>query len=124
MDNGESRDCKDAENERRIDHLVNLVEKQTRTERHLEEHSDIANSKENIEHAKQVNQDRQDEIENLKNIIAHGENVNNDYLENTEKRFRYTEGYLNHNADHMDDQSFKNAKAKQEHRKDQMDCLK
>ena len=119
-----NRDSEDFKRERRVDHLINLVEKQTRTERHLEEHSDISSSKENIEHAKSVNDDRQCEIENLKNILAHGENYNNNYKENTEKRLLYTEGYLNHNAEHMDNKSFKNAKAKQEHRKDQLDQLK
>lgn len=121
--NGKSED-KTLEKERRVDHLVNLVEKQTRTERHLEEHSDISKSPENIEHAKQLNDERQSEIENLKNILARGENVNNNQKENTEKRLLYSEGYLNHNAEHMDKKSFKNAKAKQEHRKEQLDQMK
>lgn len=110
--------------EGRVNHLVNLVEKQTRTQRHLEEHSDISSSPENLEHAKELNRERQAEIENLKNILANGENVNNNYKDNTEKRLLYTEGYLNHNADHMDNQSFKNAKEKQENRKNQLDQLK
>ena len=117
-------DGKGQEKERRVQHLVNLVEKKTRTERHLEEHSDISHSPSNIEHAKQVNEDREQEITNLKNILAHGENCNNDYKECTEKRLNYTEGYLNHNAEHMDKESLKNAKAKQEHRKEQLDQLK
>jgi len=117
-------DSKGLEKERRVDHLVNLVEKQTRTERHLEEHSDISSSPENIEHAKQVNEGRQYEIDNLKNILAHGENYNNDEKENTEKRLLYTESYLNHNAEHMDRESFKNAMEKQEHRKSQLDQMK
>ncbi|MDD3172304.1 MAG: hypothetical protein PHF63_01325 [Herbinix sp.] len=119
-----NRDNEEFKRERRVDHLVNLVEKQTRTERHLEEHSDISSSPDNIEHAKQVNEERQSEINNLKNILAHGENYNNNYKENTEKRLLFTEGYLNHNAEHMDNQSFKNAKEKQEHRKDQLDQMK
>ena len=41
---GRHHDNKGLENERRIDHLVNLVERKTRTERHLEEHSDISSS--------------------------------------------------------------------------------
>lgn len=124
MNSEKNKDKKELEKERRVDHLVNLVEKQTRTERHLEEHSDISSSPENIEHAKQVNEERQNEINNLKNILAHGENYNNDYKENTEKRLLYSEGYLNHNSEHMDQESFRNAKTKQEHRKDQLDQLK
>lgn len=124
MDNDKNWDKRGLENERRIDHLANLVEKQTRTERHLEQHTDISSSPENIEHAKQIQQEREGEIENLKNKIAHGENSSNNYKENTEKRYLYTEGYLNHNADHMDKESFNNAKEKQEHRKEQLDSLK
>jgi hypothetical protein len=124
MSTENTRDKKEIERERKVDHLINLVEKQTRTERHLEEHSDISSSPDNIEHAKRVNEERQDEIENLKNILSHGENYNNNYKENTEKRLLFSEGYLNHNADHMDQESFNNAKAKQEHRKEQLDQLK
>jgi hypothetical protein len=124
MDTENNSDNKELEKERRVHHLINLVEKQTRTERHLEEHSDISSSPENIEHAKQVNEERQWEIENLKNILAHGENCNNNHRENTEKRLLYSEGYLNHNAERMDNRDFKNAKIKQEHRKDQLDQMR
>ena len=110
------------ENERRVDHLVNLVENKTRTERHLEEHADIP-SRENKEHAKQVQNKRQEEIENLKNIIVNGEHSNNDQLKNTKKNYEYTEGYLNHNAEHMDPDTLARTQEKQAHRKDQMDLL-
>ena len=113
---------KSLETKNRVDNLINLVEKQTRTERHLEEHSDISSSPENIEHAKKVNQDRQHEIENIKNILADGEQKN--IIKNTEKRMRNTGGYLNNNADHMNSQDLKNAQAKQEHRKEQLDQMK
>jgi len=124
MEKGRHRDNKELENERRIDHLVNLVERKTRTERHLEEHSDISSSPENIQHAKEINKQRENEIQNLKNIIAHGENSSNNHKENTEKRLRYTEGYLNHNAAHMDQETFENTKRKQEHRKEYLDNYK
>lgn len=112
------------ENERRIDHLRNIVEKQTRSERHLEEHSDISKSSENIAHVKDIQRERENEIQNLKDIIAHGENHTNDQLENTKKRLKYTEGYLNHNADQMDDETLESTKRKQEHRREQVDQLK
>lgn len=124
MDNGRSRDNRGLENERRINHLVDLVEKSTRTQRHLEEHSHIS-SPSNIEHAKKIQKERQDQIENLKNIIAYRDNCSREkHLKNTEKRFLYAEGYLNNNADHMDEQTFKNAKEKQEHRKEQLDSYR
>lgn len=125
MDNGRSNNNKGTENERRINHLVNLVERSTRTQRHLEEHSDISSSQKNIEHAKNIQKERKDQIDNLKNIIAYGDDYNREkHIKNTEKRFLYTEGYLNNNADRMDNETFKNAKEKQEHRKEQMNSYR
>lgn len=124
MDNNGKWNTQGVENERRIDQITNLVEKQTRTERHLEQHSDISSSPENVEHVKQIQKERQCEIDHLKDKIAHGDNSSNNYKKNTEKRLLYTEGYLNHNADHMDKETFQNAMAKQQHRKEQLDSLK
>ncbi len=112
-----------SENERRVDHLINLVERETRTERHLEQNSDISNP-ENIKHAKEVQQGRNEEIKNLKNIIVHGEHSNNNQVKNLEKRYEYTNGYLDHNADHMDKETLNNTVEKQEHRKDQLNSMK
>ncbi|NLO08915.1 MAG: hypothetical protein GX129_03485 [Clostridiales bacterium] len=125
MDNNKPGDKKGIENERRVNHLVNLIEKSTRTRRHLEEHSDISKSPENIEHVKDIQNERKDQIENLKNIIAYGDETSKErHMKNTEKRFLYTEGYLNNNADHMDEETFRKAKEKQEHRKEQLDSYK
>lgn len=115
---------KGEENERRIEHLENLVENKTRTERHLEENSEISHSPSNIQHAKELQKERQSEIDHLKDKIVYGDSVCNNEKENTEKRLLYTEGYLNHNAEHMDQDAFQNAKAKQERRKDQIDSMK
>ena len=112
------------ENERRIDQLENIVEKKTRTERHLEQNVDIPRSEQNMNHINKVQQERNEEISNLKNIIVNGEHSNNDQLKNTEKRYQYTEGYLNHNADHMSKDTLDNTKEKQRHRKEQIDQLK
>lgn len=111
------------ENERRVDHLVNLVERETRTERHLEQNSDISDP-DNIEHAKRVQQQRKEEIDNLKNIIVNGEHSNNNQAKNLEKRIEYTDGYLKHNADHMNKETLRSTVEKQEHRKDQLNSLK
>lgn len=125
MGNNNNREKKGVENEGRINHLVNLIEKSTRTQRHLEEHSDISNSPENIQHAKEIQEERKNQIDNLKNIIAYGDNNSKDkHMKNTEKRFLYTEGYLNNNTDRMDEETFKKAKEKQEHRKEQLDSYK
>ena len=112
------------ENERRIDQLENLVKKETRTERHLEQNADIPRSPEVAEHINKIQQERQNEISNLKNIIVNGVHSNNDQLKNTEKRYNYTEGYLNHNADHMSKKSLESTLEKQKSRREQIDQLK
>ncbi|KXZ39700.1 hypothetical protein SAMN05661008_00622 [Alkalithermobacter thermoalcaliphilus JW-YL-7 = DSM 7308] len=113
-----------AENARRIDDLINTVERYTRTERHLEQHSDIS-SPEQIQHAKQIQNERKEHIENLKNIIAYGEHANADTpFENLKQNYEYTEGYLNNNADHLDEETINNIKEKQQHRKDQMKFMR
>lgn len=112
------------ENEGRIDQLENLVEKETRTKRHLENTADIPSSKQNMEHVQQIQQERREEIDHLKNIIVSGEHSNNDQLENLEKRYNYTEGYLNHNADHMSKDTLDKTEERQKHRKEQMDQLR
>lgn len=110
------------ENERRVDQLVDLVEKHTRTERHLEQHKDIS-SPDQIKHAKDIQASRENEIDNLKNIIVKGEHSNNNELDNVKKRYKYAEGYIQHNKDHMEDNTIEMTKEKQEHRKEQIDFL-
>ena len=111
------------ENKRRLEQLENLVEAHTRTERHLEQHSDIA-SEEQIKRAEELQKIREDQIEHLEDIIAYGENVNNDELKNLERNYEYTKGYMNHNLEHMDDETLNKTKEKQEHRKEQMEFYK
>lgn len=105
----------------RVDQLINLVEKHTRTERHLEQHSDISDP-ESLESAEEIQRKREEGIDNLKNIIAYGEHEN-DEIENLKRNIKYTEGYLDHNKDHMDDETLENTIEKQKHRKEQLDSL-
>lgn len=113
-----------SENQRRVDNLIDIVEKHTRTERHLEQYEDSGiPSPENIEHAKKVQGFREDEIDNLKNIITTGQHSNNNELDNVKKNYKYTEGYLNNNSDTMESHTLDHTKKKQEHRKEQIDNL-
>ena len=112
-----------SENECRAQQLENLMEKQVKTRRHLEEYSDISSSPSNIMHAKELQRERQTEIDHLKDILAKDQ-TGGCQKENTEKRLISTEGYLNNNADHMDMDTFRNTKAKQERRKEQLDSMK
>lgn len=109
-------------NERRIEELMKINNRYVRTERHLEQHSDISNP-ENLEHSERIQDDRQQQMENLKNIVAYGKHEQEDEEENLRKRLEYTDGYINHNANHMDEETLEQTLEKQEHRKEQLDFM-
>ncbi|MDP4091004.1 MAG: hypothetical protein Q8930_17280 [Bacillota bacterium] len=123
-DNNKSKDEweRKEENAARIDQLVNIVDHYTRTERHLEEHSDISDP-ENLAHAKEIQEARKEEIENLKDIIAYGKHENQDEVKNLERNLEYTGNYLKDYKDVMDEKTLERTKEKQAHRQDQMDSL-
>ncbi|AGC68450.1 hypothetical protein Cst_c14610 [Thermoclostridium stercorarium subsp. stercorarium DSM 8532] len=109
-------------NERRIEELLNINNRYVRTERHLEQHADIADP-ENVRHSEKVQQERLKQMENLKNIIVYGKHEQEDQVENLKKRIEYTDGYLRNNADKMDEETLENTLEKQEHRREQLDFL-
>jgi hypothetical protein len=108
--------------EKRLDQLVDLVEKHTRTERHLEQHSDIARP-EAVAHSEEIQNEREQEINNLKNIIAHGKHVNVDDAANLQRNYEFTNGYLKENADRMDNETLQKTKEKQENRQEHMNNM-
>lgn len=108
----------------KVNELENVIEKYTRTERHLEQHSDIANT-ESIEQAKEKQKEREEKIETLESKIINGEGGSKrTEAENLEKNIRYGEGYLNHNSENMNQHDLENLKDKQENRKDTLNSLK
>ncbi|AGK98809.1 hypothetical protein [Clostridium pasteurianum] len=121
--NTKNKSSKDQEKSNRINELENVVEKYTRTERHLEQHSDIANN-DSIDEAKDKQRKRKDKIESLENKIIHGEGGATNEKENLKKNIQYGEGYINHNADNMNESDLQNLKDRQENRKDTLNTLK
>ena len=123
--NDNQKAAQQRENERRVDQLINLVENKTRTERHLEQHSDIGDP-DRLDHAHEVQHERENQIDDLKNAIVYGDNTKNDtqnQLESLKKNYTFSQGYIDHNADHMDPKALDNLQKKQEHRKEQIDIL-
>lgn len=59
----------DDKKERKVDNLINLVENHTRTERHLEQYSDIGNPIYK-EMAREKQSAREEQIESLKNQLV------------------------------------------------------
>jgi hypothetical protein len=115
------------ENKNKVEELINVVDNYTRTQRHLEQYSDIGDPK-NVEHARKIQNVREEEINNLTNKISYGngrtDTTVNDEINNLEKNYMYAEGYLDHNAEHMPKEDFKNLKEKQENREEKINELK
>jgi len=113
MENYEKKD-------RQLENLENLVENYTRTERHLEQYSEIGNP-ENKEHAKQVQKVREAEIKNLENQIKDDNKITPEqHLENVKEKYYSTEGYIQNNKDGMNEEMLKNLQEKQQHREEQI----
>ena len=110
------------QDEKRIDQLMNLVDKHTRTERHLEQHSDIA-TPEAIAHSKEVQNEREQEIHNLKNVIAYGKHINVDEVTNLQRNYEFTNSYIDANENRMDSETLQRTKEKQENRAEHMDNI-
>jgi len=118
----DSREDLKKTNERRVEELLNINNKYVRTQRHLEEHSDIA-SPEQLQHAFEIQSDREERMENIKNLISDNTQSRTENIDALEKRIAYTGGYIDHNSENMDPESLENAKEKQAHRKEQLENL-
>lgn len=125
--NNEKNKVDKIENKHRVEQLVNVVDNYTRTQRHLEQYSNIGNPK-NVDHARRIQNEREKEINNLTNKLAYGtgtvDNPVSDELDNLQKNYKYAEGYLEHNADHMPKDDIENLKEKQKNRREKIDELK
>jgi hypothetical protein len=118
----DSDERNEIERANRIEELESLVETHTRTERHLEQHSDIASSK-GIRDAEKKQAEREDIISSLEDKIAHGASTNTDEAEGLEKNYIFAKGYMEHNADHMPKEDLENLKGKQQNRRDKMNGI-
>ena len=109
-------------NDRRIEALLKISNRYVRTQRHLEENSDIA-SLDQIKHSFKIQDEREARMENLKNIIAYGKHEQVDEVGNLKKNLEFTNHYIQHHKDHMDENTLQNSKTKQEHRKEQLNFI-
>lgn len=109
--------------ERQVENLVNLVEKHTRTERHLEQYSDIG-SKEGKERAREKQDVREYEMENLKDKIVSNNNASKiEQVQNLADNYKGAQIYMEENYEKMSDERLRNMENRQQHRKDQIESL-
>jgi len=121
MENFDKNNKKD----RQLDNLINLVENHTRTKRHLEQYSHIGDE-ENKEHAREIQEIREEQIDDLKEKLNGKGDIQTkeEQIENLEKRYENTQGYIKNNKDNMNEQILSNIEEKQEKRRIQLDNLK
>ena len=111
--------------DRKLDNLINIVENHTRTERHLEQYSEIGNP-ENKERAREKQDLREKQIDTLKQqIIGNEPNgpTKQEQMENLKENYQFGEGYIKSNRNHMNQIDLENLKRRQENRKTQMENL-
>lgn len=110
--------------ERQIDNLTNLVENHTRTERHLEQYSEIG-SKENKDNAREKQEIREKQMQDLKEqILGEKENeTKQEQVENIIENYNSTAGYMEKNYENISEQDRENLEKKQENRMEQVKNL-
>ncbi len=110
--------------DRQLENLENLVENHTRTQRHLEQYSNIGNP-ENRDNARKVQKVREEEIKVLENKIKGEDDIitPEEHLENVKERYFNTEGYIKNNKDNMNEEALRNLYEKQQRREEQIKYL-
>ena len=117
MENFEKKD-------RQIDNLINIVENHTRTERHLEQYSNIGN-KANKENARKIQKIREEQMNDLKEQIkgVNNKQTREEQLENVIEKYINAEGYIINNKDNMSEEQLNNMEKKQDNREIQIENL-
>lgn len=107
--------------EQQIENLENLVENHTRTERHLEQYSEIGD-KDNKENARNIQKIREEEISNLESKLKDEDKYTSpeEQLKNLKENYYNTQNYIDNNRDSIDEQMLNNLLEKQQHREEQI----
>lgn len=111
--------------ERKVDNLINIVEKHTRTKRHLEQYSEIGNP-EYKEIARNKQDLREKQIDELKNQLTGNEKespTKQEQIENLKENYYFGEGYIKNNKEQMNKEDLQNLQQRQQNRKIQIENL-
>ena len=120
MENFDNNERKD----RQLENLENLVENHTRTQRHLEQYSEIGDP-ENKENARKIQKIREQQIKELESKLKDEDKYISpeELLENLKQNYISTQGYIEKNRDSIDEQMLNNLLEKQQHREEQINFL-
>lgn len=115
---------KENKKDKQLDNLINLVEKHTRTERHLEKYSNL-DSKQDKENAREIQKNREEGIRNLKEKLNGSDiQTKDEQIQNLEKKYENTNQYIKNNREEMNVETLRKLGSKQENRKNQLENLK
>lgn len=120
MENFDNNERKD----RQLENLENLVENHTRTQRHLEQYSEIGDPN-NKENARKIQKIREQQIKELESKLKDEDKYISpeEHLENLKENYISTQGYMKNNRDSIDEQMLNNLLEKQQHREEQINFL-
>ena len=107
--------------DRQLENLENLVENHTRTERHLEQYSNIGDY-DNKENARKIQKIREEQIHELESKLKDEDKYISpeEHLENLKENFENTKCYIENNKDYMNKEMLENLQEKQQHREEQI----
>jgi len=112
----------DNKKENQVDNLMNLVEKHTRTERHLEQYSHIGD-KDSKDRAREKQDIREEEMHNLKSKIINENETKIDQVQNLVDNYRKAQSYMEDNYEKLSDERLTNMQYKQRNRREQIENL-
>ena len=110
---------------RQLQNLENLVENHTRTQRHLEQYSNIGNPY-NRENAREIQKIRENQIDELKDEIIgiNDKQTKEEQLDNVIEKYINAEDYIENNKENMSEEQLNNMEQKQENRWTQIENLR
>ena len=108
--------------ENQVDNLMNLVERHTRTERHLEQYSEIGN-KDNKQRAREKQDIREEEMNNLKSKLVNENETKTEQYENLAENYTRAQSYMEDNYETISPERLQNMQTRQNNRREQMENL-
>ena len=108
--------------ENQVDNLMNLVERHTRTERHLEQYSEIGN-KENKDRAREKQNIREEEMNNLKSKIVNNNETKTEQYQNLAENYKRAQSYMEDNYENISQERLQNMQNRQNNRREQIENL-
>lgn len=108
--------------ENQVDNLMNLVERHTRTERHLEQYSEIGD-KDSKQRAREKQDVREEEMNNLKSKLVNENETKAEQYQNLAENYKRAQSYMEDNYENISEERLQNMQTRQNNRREQIENL-